>query len=105
MYNYTFYYSLIYPYLTYGIINVVGKHLYISNLNPIITLQKRVVRIIISSKFDHHSSPLFKNLNILKLVDLVFLNNALFMYDYHITGIFLLHLITYSNRSHQYLYS
>ena len=67
--------------MTYGI--TLWGNTYISNLNPIITLQKRVVRIITFSKFDDHSSPLFKNLNILKLVDLVFLNSALFMYDYH----------------------
>jgi hypothetical protein len=63
-----FYYSLIYPYLTYGI--TLSGNTYISNLNPIITLQKRVVRIITFSKFDDHASPLFENLNILKLVDL-----------------------------------
>ena len=45
-----FYYSLIYPYLTYGI--TLWGNTYISNLNPIITLQKRVVRIITFSKFD-----------------------------------------------------
>ena len=46
-------------------------------------LQKRVVRIITFSKYDEHSSPLFKQLDILKITDLISLHNALLMYDFH----------------------
>ena len=34
------------------------------------------------SKFDEHSSPLFKNLNIIKLHDLVLYQNAIFRYRF-----------------------
>ena len=74
------YYSLIYPYLTYGLI--LWGNTYVTNLNPLVTLQKRVVRIITFSHYDAHTSPLFKELSIIKLLDLIPLHNSLFMYDY-----------------------
>ena len=79
------YYSPIYPYLTYGI--VIWGNTYKSTLYPIVTLQKRTVRIITFSNFDEHSSPLFYRLKILKFVDLVFLYNSLFMHDYHFNNL------------------
>ena len=66
------YYSLIYPYLTYGI--SVWGNTYITTLKPLYMLQKRAVRIITFSAFDEHSSPLFKQLAILRLTDLVTLH-------------------------------
>lgn len=75
------YYSLIYPHLTYGL--PVWGNTYASTLNPLVILQKRVVRIITFSKYDEHSSPLFKQLDILKITDLLSLHNALLMYDFH----------------------
>ena len=72
------YYSLIYLVLTYGLLlwgNTFG-----SNLNPIIVLQKRVVRIITFDKFDDHSSLLFKALGIVKFSDLIFLQNLFLFY-------------------------
>ena len=33
---------------------------YLTNLRRIVTLQKRVIRIINKFKFDEHSSPIFK---------------------------------------------
>ena len=56
---------------------------YSATLKPLITLQKRAIRIITFSKPDEHSEPLFKELEILKLTDLVTLHNALLMYHYH----------------------
>ena len=47
------------------------------------TLQKRAIRIITFSKPDEHSEPLFKELEILKLTDLVTLHNALLIYHYY----------------------
>ena len=78
---YQLYYSLIYPLLTYGLL--VWGNTYHITLKPIITLQKRALRIITYSKPDEHSDPLFKQLELLKLVDLVVFHNALFMYQYH----------------------
>ena len=74
-------YSLKYPFLTYGVL--LWGNTYTSTLNPLILLQKRVVRIICFAKFDDHSSPLFKNLNLLKFENFVYVTNSLFMYDYY----------------------
>ena len=57
------YYSLIYPYLTYGI--VAWGHTYASTLNPIFLL-KKIVRIITFYSYLEHSNPLFKRLNLIK---------------------------------------
>ena len=75
------YYSLIYPFLTYDL--SVWDNTYQSSLNSIVILQKKAVRIMTWSSFYEHTSPLFKKLNILKLNDLIFLYNALFMYDFY----------------------
>ena len=72
------YYSLIYPFLTYGL-SISGKT-YNSTLRPLIILQKRAIRTITFSVPDEHSEPLFKELEILKLTDL---NDALLTYHYH----------------------
>ena len=40
------------------------------------------MRIITFSKFDEHSSPIFKSLNIIKLFDLVTLSIAIFMFKF-----------------------
>ena len=74
---YQLYYSLIYPLLTYGLL--VWGNTYHTTLKPIITLQKRALRIITYSKPDKHSEPLFKQVELLKLVDLVVFHSALFI--------------------------
>ena len=56
---------------------------YLDYLLPLITLQKRAVRIITFSEYNCHSSPLFQKLKILKVSDLVYLYCALFIYDYY----------------------
>ena len=75
------YYSLIYPFLTYSVIT--WGTTYQTTLLPLITLQKRAVRIITFSEYNCHSSPLFQKLKVLKVIDLVYLYCALFMYDYY----------------------
>ena len=75
------YYSLIYPFLTYGVI--IWANTYASNLKPIITLQKKAIRIMTFSKYDDHTSPLFKNLNILKFSDIIYYHNSLFLFKFH----------------------
>ena len=75
------YYSLVYPFLTYGII--VWGNTYTTTLKPIAILQKKAVRIITFSKRDAHSSPLFSQLGLIKLMDLVSIHTALFMFQYH----------------------
>ena len=63
------YYALIYPFLIYGII--AWGNTYPTTLQPLYVSQKKVMRIITFSKFDEHSSPIFKSLNIIKLFDFV----------------------------------
>ena len=75
------YYSLIYPFLTYGL--SIWGNTYSSTLRPLIILQKKATRIITFSEPGDHSEPLFKKLNILELPDLVTLHDALLMYNYH----------------------
>ena len=59
------YYSLIYPFLTYGI-QVWGL-----TKNQVTTLQKRVVRIMTFSEPRSHSGPLLKSLRLLKFSDII----------------------------------
>ena len=51
------YYSLVYPFLTYGL--VVWGNTYATTLKPIVTLQKQALRIITFSKRDAQSNPIF----------------------------------------------
>ena len=75
------YYSLIYPFLIYGI--SAWGNTYKSTLTPIINSQKRGLWIITFSNYNDHSNPLFKALEIIKFEDIIFLHNAIFMYDFH----------------------
>lgn len=77
----TLYYSLVYPYLDYGI-TLWGSTCQ-TYLNKIIVMQKRAVRIISGSTYNCHSDPLFKRLNILKLNDIYELKVAKHMYAIH----------------------
>jgi len=70
----------IYPFLTYGL--SIWGNTYRTTLKPLITLQKRAIRTITLSKPDEHSEPLFKDLEILKLTDLVTLHNELLVCHY-----------------------
>ena len=68
------YYSLICPFLTYGL--SIWGNTYSATLRPLIILQKKATHIITFSEPGDHSEPLFKKLNILKLTDLVTLHNS-----------------------------
>ena len=50
------YYTLIYPFLIYGLI--AWGNTYNTTLQPMYILQKKAVRVITFSSFDHHSNPL-----------------------------------------------
>ena len=57
---------------------------YAANVEGITVLQKRVVRLVCGARRLYHSSPLFKQLGILKFVDLVKYNTSIIMYNaYH----------------------
>ena len=55
---YSLYYSLVYPYLT-NCVSVWGST-YQPNLNQIIILQKKIIRIMSKVSFDTHTGVLFK---------------------------------------------
>ena len=74
------YYSLVYSYLTYGIILWGSAHdTYMSKLK---ITQKKIVRAITGAPYDAHSEPLFKLLNILKLTDLYKLHISKYMFSF-----------------------
>ena len=75
------YYSIIYPFLTYGL--SIWGNTYSSTIKPLINLQKRAIFTITFSKPDEQSEVLFKELEILKLTDLVILHNVIFKYHYY----------------------
>lgn len=56
---------------------------YVCTIEPLVTLEKKAVRIITFSNFQAHTNPLFLRLKILKLKDIITFNTALFMHDYY----------------------
>ena len=72
MYN-----AIIYSFLTYAVL--LWGNTYITNLSPLITLQKKAIRIITFSDYRAHTSPSLKMLNLLKLLDIVKSHTGIFM--------------------------
>ena len=62
------YYAHIFPHLYYC--NPIWSTTYPTHLTRLITLQKRVIRIITSSDYLAHTSPLYKQMHILKIPDI-----------------------------------
>ena len=75
------YYTLVEPFFNYCAI--AWGNAYQSTLQPLSNLQKKAIRIITFTSFTEHSSPLFKDLNIVKLSDIITLQLAVFMYKFH----------------------
>ena len=63
------YYTLVEPFFNYCVIG--WGNAYQSTLQPFYNLQNKAIRIITFSSFTKHSSPLFKELNIAKLSDII----------------------------------
>ncbi len=74
----TLYFSLIYPYLIYCCI--IWGSASATALHKLEVLQNRAVRIITRSPFRASVSPIYKQLNLLKLCDVRRLQIVLFMY-------------------------
>ena len=98
------YYSLIHPHLNYCITVWGGAPKTV--LKPLINLQKKAMRIMTYSAYDHPSAPLFSKLNLIPLNEMYTLNLSLLMYKIHnnaFTGqynlIQLNNLHTYNTRS------
>ena len=49
------------------------------HLKCIYLLQKKAVRLVAGAKYNSHTDPIFKSLNILKLEDIVYINQCLFV--------------------------
>ena len=70
-----------YPFLTYGL--VVLGNTYATTLKPIVTLQTQALRIIIFSKRDAQCNPIFSQLGLIKFMDLVTMQTAVFIFQYY----------------------
>ena len=76
----TLYYSLIHPFLDYGLMlwGSAAKAL----TNPLQILQKKAIRTVTNSMYNDHTGPLFKKLNILTFRDMFNIQIEKFMYQY-----------------------
>ena len=76
------YCSIFLPYIHYC--SEIWGNTYHSNINRIIIIQKRAIRLLFCAGRLDHTTPLFQRANILKFTDLVKLKTAVFMYKaYH----------------------
>ena len=75
------YYSLVYPFLAYGL--VVWGNTYATTFKTIVTLQRHALRIITFSKRDDQSNPMFSQLGLIKFMNLVTMQTAIFMFQYY----------------------
>ena len=96
----TLYYSLIYPYLTYGII-LWGAACQ-SHLAKLTIMQKKSVRIISGAHFRAHTETLFKDLRLLKLADLykLHVNKYVLAFIHNLLPSSLNQIITLSKKQH-----
>ena len=74
------YHSLIHPHLLYC--NIVWGSAAAVHLNKLVLLQKRAIRILSGSLFRAHTSPIFSELKLLKLIDLNKYLILLFLFKY-----------------------
>ena len=75
---YSLYCSLILPYLSYCC-EIWGNN-YSTNLQPLILIQKKAMRIIEKTSYREHTRPIFFKYNTLELLDLVKLKTLLIMF-------------------------
>ena len=74
------YYSLAYPYLSYCVTAWGGAAK--SLIQPLITIQNKIVRIMTFSDFLSHAAPLFYKLQLLTIVDIYSLNLAIMIHNF-----------------------
>ena len=74
------YFSLFYSYALYGCL--VWSYSTQRNIDRIIKLQKRCIRIIIYSEFTEHTGPIFSEIKLLKVKDIFWLTKPLFTFDF-----------------------
>ena len=73
-----YYYALMYPYLSYNI--VVWGSTFRCHLDPLVLIQKRIIRIIAGAEFLAHTSPLFKEFRVLKFDDIFIYSVCIYMF-------------------------
>ena len=74
------YNALVLPFLTYCL-QLWGSS-YASNFSRLITLQKRIIRIIDHSGSRDHTSPIFKKYSVIKFLDLIELSHVNVMHSF-----------------------
>ena len=79
------YNSLVLPYLNYCLV-IWGSN-FETNLHPIIVAQKRAIRLIAGVGRTAHTSPLFRELRLLKLTDLLNKQLLLILHDWLLGGL------------------
>ena len=77
----TLYNSFIYPYLNYCIL--IWGNTCQSYIQPLITIQKRAIRLIKGAQRLDHSDPLFKELRILKIREIYVYSLQQLMFKHH----------------------
>ena len=75
---YLLYCTLFLPYLTYCL-EIWGSS-YVTNINPLFILQKKIIRIVSNCSYKSHTNELFYNLKIVKFFDLIKLKICTIMY-------------------------
>ena len=81
----TLYFSLILPYLNYGLLAWGSAHQNL--LDKLLLLQKKVIRIICGVPPRSHTEPLFIKHEILKIKDLYFFQLGQFMFNYNVNAL------------------
>ena len=71
---------MILPYLNYC--NLVWGSTYKTNLQRIIILQKRVIRMVNKSYYNAHTESIFKKLNLLKFLGIHLIHLGQFMFSF-----------------------
>ena len=96
------YYSIVHPYLTYGIL--LWGSAYKKHLQKLIILQKKAIRIITKSEYNEHTPPLFKKVLIPTLMDLfkIQMGKFIFSYVHHELPVSLVRIFARNTELHSY---
>ena len=62
--------------------------MYVTHVECITVLQKRIVRLVCRARRLYHTNPLFKQLGILKFVDLVKFKTLIIMFNAYHNGLY-----------------
>ena len=81
-----YYFSFIYPYLSYNVVVWGGS--YASHVKPLVIQHKRVIRTMMDAGYRDPTSPLFKKLSFLKFDDIYKYNLLIYMFKARSRGEF-----------------